>query len=85
MCRTALGTENGALNTVGLPCISDDAQREALEVVWDAEVRPGDDRRRRLVKRRLRRPAAGPIMQAWADHLGGKGADAVVTPFRARG
>ena len=31
---------DGALNTVRLSCISDDAQGEPLEVLWDAEVAP---------------------------------------------
>jgi hypothetical protein len=30
----------GALNTVSLSCISDDAQGEPLEVLWDAEIAP---------------------------------------------
>jgi hypothetical protein len=34
----AVQTENGAFNTVSLSCISDDAQGEPLEVLWDAEI-----------------------------------------------
>ena len=30
----------GALSTVSLSCISDDAQGEPLEVLWDAEIAP---------------------------------------------
>jgi ERCC4-related helicase len=36
----AVQTENAPFNTVSLSCISDDAQGEPLEVLWDAEIAP---------------------------------------------
>jgi hypothetical protein len=33
-------TTNSDLLTIGLTCISDDAQGEGLEVLWDAEISP---------------------------------------------
>jgi hypothetical protein len=35
-----LRAAEGALSTVSLSCISDDAQGEPLEVLWDAEIAP---------------------------------------------
>jgi len=34
------GSADGRLETVRLSCISDDAQGEPLEVLWDAEIAP---------------------------------------------
>ena len=35
-----VGSEQEGMPTLTLACVADDAQGEALEVVWDAEVAP---------------------------------------------
>ena len=71
-----------------LSCISDDAQGEQIEVLWDAEIGAADTGRRQLVARRAwrarqtprfsPRTAGGPLASATAADR-----DLFQAPFRA--